>query len=108
MVLKAASVALLWLLTASVADAAPALRADRTQACNAQTATMRRVVRPRSAHVGDNRDAIQIDDAVASADRDGRTVPGLCPVGIVAGSAERHVPAFAFSPRSPRGPPPPV
>ena len=137
MVLKAAGVALLWLLTASVADAAPRPGVDRTQACNAQTATIRSVVRrlktlggplartrkartwllfdltprlhrPPRAHVGDHRDAIQIDAAVAHAARDGRTVPGLCPVGIVAGSAAPHVSAFAFSPRSPRGPPSPA
>jgi hypothetical protein len=137
MMLKAAGVALLWLLTASVADAAPRSRVDRTQVCNGQTATIRKVVRrlktlggplartrkartwllfdctprlhrPPRAHVGDHRDAIQLDAAVAYAARDGRTIPGLCPVGIVAGPAEPHVSTLAFSPRSPRGPPPPV
>ncbi len=138
MVLKAASVALLWLLTASVADAAPAARrADRTQVCDAQTTTIRRVVRrfktlggplarrrrararllfdftPRlhrtaRVHVDDDRDAIQNDAAVASANPGDRAVPGLRPLGIVAGSLDRHLPALAFSPRSPRGPPPPI
>ena len=138
MVPRAASVALLWLLTVSVADAAPpGRRTTRAQSCDAQTTTIRKVMRrlktlggplartrrarggllfdftPRlrraiRLHVDDHIDAIQNDAAVTNADPDNRALPGLRPLGIVGGSADRHVPAFAFSPRSPRGPPLPI
>jgi hypothetical protein len=135
---KAVSVALLWLLAASVAEAAPGhRRADRAPLCDARTATIRNVMRrlkmlggpvahPRRAragllfdftprlhrtarkHVVDDRDAIQTDGALANVDPDDRAATGLRPVGVVIGSNDDHFATLAFSPRSPRGPPLPT
>jgi hypothetical protein len=132
---KAASVALVWLLGASVSEGAPGLRrADRDRICDAQTPSVRKLPRhPKSfggpvartrrargglsfdltarlhrtvrVHVDDDRDAIQNDGAATGVDPDDRAATGLRPLGIVFGSVDRHPPALAFSPRSPRGPP---
>jgi hypothetical protein len=132
---KAASVALLWLLSASISEGAPhPRRVNREPVCDAQTPTVRklprhpksvggpvartrrtraglsfdltaRLHRPARVHVHDDRDAIQNDGAATGVEFDDRSTLGLRPLGRVIGSVDRHLPAFAFSPRSPRGPP---
>ena len=133
--MTAASIALLWLLGASPSsEGARPDRTGRASVCDAQTPTVRKLPhRPKSlggpvartrrlrsglsfdltarvhrtvrAHAADDRDVIQNDGAATGFDANDAAVAGLRPVGIVIGSVDRHLPAFAFTPRSPRGPP---
>jgi len=135
LVLKAASVAILWLLTTSSAEGSPASRrVDSRPVCDAQSPNLRKLARrlksfggpvarthkSRSAlridlkshlhrkvriHVDDDSDAIQNDAAAAGTDPGDDAIPGLRALGIVIGSVHKQPGTPVFSPRSPRGPP---
>jgi hypothetical protein len=135
--LKAGSIALLamlWLLSASAADAAPAPgRAAAGPACDPQTTTLRRLPRhaksfggpvalppARSLYgltditarmrrgtrvaLGDRCAAIPSAPA-ARIDADHRLIPSLRPLGGLVGSVDGRPHTHESSPRSPRGPP---
>jgi len=135
LLIKASSIAVLWLLFASIGYATPtARRAAVGRACNAQAATLRKLLRPpksvggpvrpastrtlagladshpvlkRTCHtyVEDDGQAIQNDAPAASVDFDERSAPTLRELGILPSPLNRHVHSRAFTPRSPRGPP---
>jgi hypothetical protein len=136
--LKAASaVMLLWLLSATVVDAAPAARTTYGPTCDAQTAltlkklrrqaksfggpfkrfmqrrtiagpadTTARMLRGVRAPLDDDDAAIPNDTPAAHIDDDECPIPSLQPVGLLHGSRDQRPRSRAFSPRSPRGPPP--
>jgi hypothetical protein len=130
------SVVLLWLLSVSFADAAQTPRRGTAgKLCDAQSTTLqriarhskklggpRRVQRPpafveltdtaarwqRSTHTDvDSDDAvIQNDAPAARIEADDSPVPALRPLGLLIRSLDIRPVSRAFSPRSPRGPPP--
>jgi hypothetical protein len=130
----AARVALLWLLAAGCADAAPAdppvvasaarVGEGATTAAPATTSERRRAERrkarrrpklsthdfvPRIGHAIAVRPVaaavVQDDDAPAAQDAGAdRGAPGFCPIGIVSGG-RLHPRSRRFSPQPPRGPP---
>jgi len=138
MVMKAGTVALLWLLAASIGEASPGpRRANRAPVCDSQTTTLRKLTRQHKSFGGpvvrshrarggllvdlsarlrrtvrlqitDDDDAIQNDGAAAGVDPDDRARPGLRSLGVVVSSLDRRPRTRTFSPRSPRGPPVPV
>lgn len=131
----AASIALLSLLTVSLADAAPR-RAASGPLCDPQTPVARKLPRhPRSfggplkrpsshalaglqdlaarvrrgtrAFLGENAAVIQNDTPVSETDASDCLIPSLRPLEII-GALVVHPHSRAFSPRSPRGPPLPA
>ena len=132
--LKAGSITLLWLLSASAAEAAIAPgRLAAGPACDPQTTTLRRLSRhaksfggpvavspARSLYgltdltarmrrgtrvaLGDRLAAIPSAPA-ARIDADHRLLPSLRPLGELVGSVDGRPHTHASSPRSPRGPP---
>ena len=131
----AASIALLSLLTVSLADAAPR-RAASGPLCDPQTPVARKLPRhPRSfggplkrpsshalaglqdlaarvrrgtrAFLGENAAVIQNDTPVSETDASDCLIPSLRPLEII-GALVVHPRSRAFSPRSPRGPPLPA
>ena len=131
----AGSIALLSLLTVSLADAAPR-RAASGPLCDPQTPVARKLPRhPRSfggplkrpsshalaglqdlaarvrrgtrAFLGENAAVIQNDTPVSETDASDCLIPSLRPLEII-GALVVHPRSRAFSPRSPRGPPLPA
>jgi hypothetical protein len=132
--LKACSIALLWLLSTSAAQAAPAAgRAAAGPTCDPQTTTLRRLPRhaksfggpvalpaARSLYgladitarmrrgtrvaFGDRFAAIPSAPA-ARIDGDDRPIPALRPLGELVRSGDGQPHTHESSPRSPRGPP---
>lgn len=134
----AASIALLWLVSVSPADAAPR-RGASGPICDPQAPIARKILRSHKsfggplkrlssqalaglqdtglqdttarmrrgsrAFLGDEVAAIQNDTAAATPDARDRLSPSLRPLEIV-GSLDLQLRSRAFSPRSPRGPPP--
>jgi hypothetical protein len=133
--MKASSVAVVWLLFASIGYAAPApRRAAVGRVCDAKATTLRKLSRPpksvggpvkapstralagladprlvlkRGTHpdLGDDGQAIQNDAPAARIDSDERSAPTLRELGILPSPLHRPVHTRAFTPRSPRGPP---
>ena len=136
--LKVGSGVVLWLLSASVADAAPGpRRALVGRACSPHAAPVRKLVRQTKsfggpvalpskramaglsdatarlrrstrANLTDDDEAIQSGASAARIDADDRPVPALRPLGVLHGSIVPLPLLHAFSPRSPRGPPIPT
>jgi hypothetical protein len=129
----AGTVLLLWAAGAVPALAAPARAAGPL--CDPQTTTIRKLVRHAKAFGGplkqpaplqfgltdptsrlrrgtrvtvENDDAVIQNDAPARLDEDGRPNPSLHEVGVVPRVAGARPISVRFSPRSPRGPPPPA
>jgi hypothetical protein len=129
------SVVLLWLMSVSFADAAQTRHKTDGQACDAQSTTLKKLARhsrklggPRRleqtgtlvaltgitprlqratrADVDGDEAAIQNDAPAARHDADECPVPALQPLGLLIGSLDVPPLSRAFSPRSPRGPPP--
>lgn len=135
LLMKASSVAVLWLLFVSTGYAGPTpRRAAVGRVCNAQAATLRKLLRPpksvggpvrapstrtlagladshlvlkRPCHadVDDDRQAIQNDAPAARLDFDDLSAPTLRELGVLPNPFSQHVHSRAFTPRSPRGPP---
>jgi len=135
MLKQASCVLLLWLMSASLAQAATApARRSSGPLCDATTATLKKLLRhtksfggplarqPRRAlfgltdltaklvrgsrtTLGDEAAAIQNDAPAARTDADNHLLPTLRPLGTLVSSVERRPRTGAFSPRSPRGPP---
>jgi hypothetical protein len=133
--MRASSVAVLWLVCASLGQAAPApARAAGGRSCDAKTTTLRKLSRPpksaggplraASTHalnglaesrlvlkhashpdVDDDGQAIQNDAPAARIEVDERSAPTLRELGILPSPHRRRVHTRAFTPRSPRGPP---
>ena len=128
----AGGIAMLSLLSVSVADAAPR-RGTSGPICDPQAPVVRKLPRhPRSfggplklpsrhalsglqdvtsrvrrgvrAYLGDEVAAIQNDTTATGSDADDCLIPALLPLEIVT-SLDVRAPSRAFSPRSPRGPP---
>src|SRR5262245_46642690 len=126
------SIVMLWL--ASVEPAAAAPRAAAGPVCDPQTTTLRKLARIPKSFGGPLRQAptqlqfgltdptarmlrgtradfetddaaIQNDAPAARLDEDGRPIPSLRPLGLLAGPADGRPRSPAFIPRSPRGPP---
>ena len=132
------SIALLWLLSVAPALAAPAPRRGVAgPICDPQTTTLRKLARqPKSfggplkrqsthALIGltdlaprllrgsrtifdSDEAAIQNDAPAARNDEDDRLFPSLRPLGLLVGSVDPRPRSHTFSPKSPRGPPPPA
>jgi len=133
--MTASSLALLWLVSVLPASAATGRVAAAGPACDAQTITLRRLARvPRSyggpvrparpfmlrfgltdptarvirgAHTnfyGDHA-AIQNDAPMARIDEDGRALPSLRPLELLARAIDARPRNPTHSPRAPRGPP---
>jgi hypothetical protein len=130
------SVVLLWLMSVSFADAAQTRhKTTEGQPCDAQSTTLKKLARhskklggPRRfqpadtvvaltgmtarlqratrADVDGDEAAIQNDAPAAPTGADERPVPTLRPLGLLIGSLDIPPLSRAFSPRSPRGPPP--
>jgi hypothetical protein len=135
LLMNASSVAVLWLLCASLGNAAPAPpRAAAGRSCDAKTTTLRKLSRPpksaggplkaasahtlagfadsrqalkRASHpdIDDDGQAIQNDAPAARIEVDERPAPTLRELGILPSPHRRRVHTRAFTPRSPRGPP---
>jgi hypothetical protein len=130
----AASVMLLWLFSAVVADAAPTprrgvvgpvcdaqtltlkwlrlpksfggpLKAPRRRAVMVSTDTTARVGRARIVHRSGDGAIIQNDAPAARVDACDRLVPSLRLLGVFSGAVAMRPLSRTFSPRSPRGPP---
>jgi hypothetical protein len=109
---------LLWLLTATSADAAPGPR--RAHSCGGPPAACQRLSRlglhldptphvqrtKRTSHADDEA-AIQNDAPAAGGGAYDQTIAALQPIGFLVGPVDSHARTRAFSPRSPRGPPRP-
>jgi hypothetical protein len=120
----------LWLLCASLADAAPVQRGAAGPLCDPQTPAHRklprhpksfggplresrgvvtdmtaRLQRGRRANLLGDDDAIQNDAPAAQIDIDERATPALPCLGVLLGSADGRADTLPLSPRSPRGPP---
>jgi hypothetical protein len=134
----AGSIALLWLLSAAPALAAPTPRRGAAgPVCDPQTTTLRKLARQpksfggplkrpstrallgltdittrllRGSHtIFDSDDAaIQNDAPAARIDEADRLVPSLRPLGVLVGSVDPRPRSHTFSPKSPRGPPLPA
>ena len=138
MLMRASCVVLLWLLSASFAQAASAQghRATVTK-CDDHSTTLRKLIRharsfggplatrplralfglsditvrlQRSARANtdDEHAAIQNDTPAANIDAEGRATPTLQPLGLLVGPFDWRPRTRTFSPRSPRGPPVPA
>jgi hypothetical protein len=135
MLMRASGIALLGLLCASMANAAPApARGVAGPICDPQTPTHRKLPRhPKSfgGPLADRSDssrgvvkdlsarlqrglrtnlagddvAIQNDAPATQIDADDGPIPALRPLGLLIGSLDLRLETRAFSPRSPRGPP---
>jgi hypothetical protein len=135
MLTRACWVVLLWLASASFAQAASAPGHRATGAlCDEHSTTIRKLIRHarsfggplatrperalfglsdvtarlhRGAHASMNDDAaaIQNDAPAANFAPDCRAVPTLEPIGLLVGVLDRHLRTGAFFPKSPRGPP---
>ena len=133
-VMKASALAVLWVLCASVATAAPAHRRGKPRVCRTH-ATRVKKLQPHPASVGgpvappstralagladpillvsratltnvdDDVAAIQNDSPAARIDCGLRLAPAFAPIGVLARIADRLPKLDCFSPRSPRGPP---
>ena len=131
--MRAGGVVLLWLLSTSVAHAAPGpARPGSQTVCDSHSTTLKKLLRHKRSFGGplaptrtllgaadltarmnrgtgtgvdDDDAAIQNDAPAASIDVDERAVPALQPLGILVNSCDRRLYSRAFSPRSPRGPP---
>src|SRR5262245_23109809 len=133
--LQAICIAVLSLLAASAASAAPAPGNWGNRVCNSEQTTLKKLLRhPKSyggplatrvpnrrqglgsdlsAHMrpakrtslGAGAVAIQNDAPAARADGDHDHLASLRPLGFLVGSVDSHPRTRAFSPRSPRGPP---
>jgi hypothetical protein len=129
------SIALVWLVSVVPASAAPSGRyAAAGPVCDPQTTTLRKLARQPKSFGGpvkhartlqlfgltdptarlvrgtrttfDSDDAaIQNDAPAARIDENGRPVPSLRPLGLLARAIDARPHGPAFSPRSPRGPP---
>jgi hypothetical protein len=133
-VMKASSLAVLWLLCASVATAAPVHRRGKVRVCDAHGVRLKKL-QPHPASVGgpvappstralvgladptlilqrgaaanfdDDVAAIQNDSPAARVDAGLRLAPDFEPIGVLARIADRLPKLHRFSRRSPRGPP---
>jgi hypothetical protein len=129
----ASSLLLLWLVSVLPASAATSGR-YAGPICDPQTATLRKLARQpksfggplkqvrarqlfgltdpsarlqrgtRATFDGDDA-AIQNDAPLARIDEEGRSLPSLCPLGLLARPVDGSLHSPAFSPRAPRGPP---
>jgi len=136
--MKAGSVAALWLLSVSVSTAAPGPRRNIVgRACWPRSVPVQKLARQSKsfggpvalpskralaglsdvtarlkrgtrANVADDDEAIQSDASAARIESDDRALPVLQALGILRGSFDRLPPPHIFSPRSPRGPPIPT
>jgi hypothetical protein len=70
------------------------------------TDTSARLLRGTPQHFDDDEAAIQNDAPAARIDADIRPIPPLQPIALLPGGGDRRPRTRAFSPRSPRGPPP--
>jgi hypothetical protein len=70
------------------------------------TETGARLLRGTRTHLDDDDAAIQNDGPLAGVDADEQLIPALHPVGVLHRALDRQPRSRAFSPRSPRGPPP--
>jgi hypothetical protein len=133
--MKVTSLAVLWLLFASIGYAAPApRRAAAGRVCDTKATTLRKLSRPPKSVGGpvkapssralagltdprlvlksagrldldDDGQAIQNDAPAARIDSDERSAPTLRELGVLPSPLHRPVHTRAFTPRSPRGPP---
>ena len=135
LLMRASSVAVLWLLFASVGYAAPAPQATAGRVCDNSTVLSKKQLRHRKSFGGplarpstraqaglidpmalmkrgsfpdddDDDAAIQNDAPAAQIDADERPTPALRPIGLLPRTDDPRLPDRAFTPRSPRGPPP--
>jgi len=136
--MRASCVVLFWLLSVSLAQAAPTPDHRATGApCDEHSATLRKLIRHAKsfggplarrsqralfgltdvtarlqraarANTDDDHAAIQNDAPAANIEADGRATPTLRPLGLLVGPLDWHAPSRAFSPKSPRGPPIPA
>ena len=132
--MKASGLAVLWLLCASVATAAPAHHRGKARVCETHGARLKKL-QPHPASVGgpvappstralagladptlllkrgtptnvdDDVAAIQNDSPAARIDAGLRHAPAFAPIGVLARVEDRLPKLHRFSPRSPRGPP---
>jgi hypothetical protein len=128
-------VLLLWLLSATLADAAPIAGRRSSPVCDSHTSTLRklrrqatsfggplkrmmkrratavvidttgRITRAARAPIDEDDAAIQNDAPVSPVHADDRPVPALQPLGVLPRSLDLRLSSHTFSPRSPRGPP---
>jgi hypothetical protein len=132
--MRASSVAVMWLLFASVGYAAPAPQGVGDRVCDTKTAASKKLLRHRRSFGGplarpstralagltdpmvlmkrgslpdddDDDAAIQNDAPAAQIDLDGRATPALRPIGLLPRVHDSRLPDRTFTPRSPRGPP---
>jgi hypothetical protein len=132
--MRASSVAVLWLLFASVGYAAPAPHGAGGRVCDNTTVVSKKLLRHRKSFGGplarpstralagltdpmvlmkrgslpdDNDDdaAIQNDAPAAQIDVDEHATPALRALGLVPRVRDPRLPDRTFTPRSPRGPP---
>ncbi|HEY2904744.1 MAG TPA: hypothetical protein VGJ29_02530 [Vicinamibacterales bacterium] len=133
-VMKASALAVLWVLCASVATAAPVHHRSKPRVCRTHGARLNKL-QPHPASVGgpvappstralagladpillltratqtnvdDDVAAIQNDSPAARIDCGLRLAPAFAPIGVLARIADRLPKLHRFSPRSPRGPP---
>jgi len=133
-VMKASALAVLWLLCASVATAAPAHHRGKPRVCKTHGPRVPKLhrhpasvggpvappstralagladpilllTRATQTNVDDDVAAIQNDSPVARIDCGLRLAPAFAPIGVLARTANRLPNLHRFSPRSPRGPP---
>jgi hypothetical protein len=135
MLMRASCVAVLWLLSPSLAQAATTQGGRTSSAlCDAHSTTLRKLIRysksfggplarrpdralfglsdvgarlqrGRRAEMADDDAAIQNDAPDANIDADRRAIPTLQPLELLVGAVDAHPRSHAFTPRSPRGPP---
>ena len=134
--MRASCVLLFWLLSPSLAQAATTQgQRSSGELCDAHSTTLRklirhsksyggplarrphralfglsdvtaRVQRGASADMNDDEAAIQNDAPAANIDVEEGASPTLHPLGLLTGSLDQHPRTPAFTPKSPRGPPP--
>ena len=130
--IRTGSIVLLWVLSVSMAQAAPG-PASRSDTCEAQATVSKKLPRYPKSYGGpvakrqrglirladlthrlqrgtrttldDDDAAIQNDGSAASIDADKRPMPNLQPLGVLVRPLDLQALSRAFSPRSPRGPP---
>ena len=111
---KTIGIGVLWLLTASTADAAPHPR-HASPGPPATRPSLSRVTvhvdpaphfqRAKRVSHADDDAAIQNDAPAAGVAARDDAIDGLRPIGFLVGSVDSHPHTLACSPRSPRGPP---